>query len=100
MYLRLVAVCALAVSMLPAQTYTFLGSVNGATPSYPNGIIQATDGNFYGTTLARGANAQGVVFKAMPSGAVTTLYSFCALANCADGQNVRAGLVQGSDGYF
>ena len=54
MNLRLVALCALAVSMLPAQTYTFLGSVNGATPSYPNGIIRATDGNFYGTTFSRG----------------------------------------------
>jgi len=100
MYFRLAALCTLAVSILPAQTYTFLGSVSGATPSYPNGIIQATDGNFYGTTLAGGANGQGVVFKATPSGAVTTLYSFCSLANCADGQDVHAGLVQGSDGNF
>jgi uncharacterized protein (TIGR03437 family) len=100
MYLRLVALCVLAVSLLPAQTYTFLGSVDGATLSYPNAIIRATDGNFYGTTLAGGANGQGVVFKATPSGAVTTLYSFCALPNCADGQDVHAGLVQGSDGNF
>jgi hypothetical protein len=58
MYFRLAALCTLAVSILPAQTYTFLGSVSGATPSYPNGIIQATDGNFYGTTLAGGADGK------------------------------------------
>jgi len=35
-----------------------------------------------------------------PSGALTTLYSFCAETNCTDGACVYFGLVQGDDGNF
>jgi len=31
---------------------------------------------------------------------LTTIYSFCALSNCADGDTPRAGLIQGADGNF
>jgi uncharacterized repeat protein (TIGR03803 family) len=83
-----------------ATLYTFCSSgppcADGANP---NALIQGTDGNFYGTTQADGANNGGTVFQLTPTG-LTTLYSFCALANCADGANPRAGLVQASDGNF
>ena len=59
-----------------------------------------TDGNFYGTTEYGGANGDGTVFTITAGGALTTLYSFCAQANCADGYNPRADLVQGTDGNF
>src|SRR5579872_5847909 len=66
------------------------------------GLIQGKDGNFYGTTTDGGAHFQGgTVFKITPLGTLTTLYSFCALSNCADGFNpFKAPLVQGTDGNF
>ena len=58
--------------------------------------MQATDGNFYGTTAAGGANGNGTVFKITPSGTLTTLHSF----DGTDGSNPIAGLVQATDGNF
>jgi uncharacterized repeat protein (TIGR03803 family) len=63
-------------------------------------LIQATNGNFYGTTNGGGANATGTVFKITPGGTLTTLYSFCAQPNCTDGGNPYAGLVQATNGNF
>ena len=41
------------------------------------GLVQASDGNFYGTTLGGGANGgYGTVFKITPGGTLTTLHSF------------------------
>jgi uncharacterized repeat protein (TIGR03803 family) len=63
------------------------------------GLIQAKDGNFYGTTLGGGAHGgNGTVFKMTPAGMVTTIYSFCAMQNCPDGYSPYAALVQGADG--
>jgi uncharacterized repeat protein (TIGR03803 family) len=64
-------------------------------------LIQATDGNLYGTTEGGGANNAGTVFKITLDGALTTLYSFCSegtYPNCADGESPFAGLVQMGDG--
>jgi uncharacterized repeat protein (TIGR03803 family) len=72
--------------------------MDGANPY--SGLIQATDGNFYGTTFISGANGSGTVFKITPAGTLTTLYSFCAQTNCADGAYPYAALVQGTDGNF
>jgi uncharacterized repeat protein (TIGR03803 family) len=81
--------------------YTFCSQTNctdGANPAA--GLVQATDGNFYGTTYNGGASNSGTVFKITPTGALTTLYSFCSLTNCTDGANPAAGLMQASDGNF
>jgi uncharacterized repeat protein (TIGR03803 family) len=62
------------------------------------GLVQASDGNFYGTTEFGGTNNKGTVFKVTPSGLETPLYSFGSNAN-----DVAAGfspLVEGSDGSF
>jgi uncharacterized repeat protein (TIGR03803 family) len=72
----------------------------------PNGaLIQASDGNFYGTTMQGGPNngpncqyGCGTVFRITPEGKLTTLYSFCALANCADGASPEGALLQASNG--
>jgi uncharacterized repeat protein (TIGR03803 family) len=61
-------------------------------------VIQATDGNFYGTTVNGGAYAYGTVFKITPSGMLTTLYSFCTQSDCADGEEPYGGLIQATDG--
>jgi uncharacterized repeat protein (TIGR03803 family) len=57
-------------------------------------------GSLYGTTYIGGSNGYGTVFKVSPSGAFTTLYSFCSEGGCGDGKNPLAGLVQGTDGNF
>ena len=59
------------------------GCADGGNPYA--GLVQASDGNFYGTTFGRGANGYGTVFKITPAGALTSLYSFCSQQNCADG---------------
>lgn len=71
---------------------------DGWTPS--GSLVQASNGNFYGTTQFGGASDTGTVFEISPEGKLTTLYSFCAKKNCADGRAVYGGLVQGGDGDF
>ena len=82
--------------------YSFCAQSNCADGSYPNGLMQGTDGNFYGTTEESGANNNGTVFKITPSGTLTTLYTFCSEggAGCTDGAVPSSALVQGSDGNF
>jgi uncharacterized repeat protein (TIGR03803 family) len=83
------------------------GSVcaDGAGPSA--GLVQGSDGDFYGTTEDGGAGAScprhfgcGTVFKITPNAALTTLYSFCSQTDCTDGRNPKAGLILGTDGNF
>jgi uncharacterized repeat protein (TIGR03803 family) len=91
--------------MTPSGTltaiYTFCSNAftcpDGQTPS--NGALaQATNGDFYGTTTSGGANSYGTVFSITPSGTLTTLWSFCSLSNCPDGNSPTAGLVQATNG--
>jgi uncharacterized repeat protein (TIGR03803 family) len=64
------------------------------------GLVQATNGDFYGTTFEGGANGDGTVFKITPSGTLTTLYSFCSQSGCTDGYQAYAGLIQATNGSF
>ena len=64
------------------------------------GLVQATNGNFYGTTVYGGAFGGGTVFKITPGGTLTTLHSFCAKSKCTDGQSPIGGLIQAIDGNF
>ena len=61
------------------------------------GLVQGSDGNFYGTTPGGGISNTGTVFRVTPSGALTTLYGF---TGGTDGAAPFAGLVQGIDGNF
>jgi uncharacterized repeat protein (TIGR03803 family) len=74
------------------------GSGDGATPAF-GGLIQATDGNFYGTTAFGGANGTGAVIKVTPAGQESVLYSF-GVTGSGDGANPYAGVIQASDGNF
>jgi len=79
-------------------TYTFGVAPKGGY--YPiGGLIQAINGDLYGTTEYGGAG-DGTVFKITPSGALTTLYSFCAQSGCTDGEILGAGLIQATNGDF
>ncbi len=73
---------------------------DGSTPY--GGLIQATDGNFYGTTSDGGVgssgHARGTIFKITPGGTLTTLYNFCLQDNCSHGWYPVAGLIQATDG--
>jgi uncharacterized repeat protein (TIGR03803 family) len=69
--------------------------------NYPyGGLIQATDGHFYGTTFNGGVSRVGTVFKMTPQGKLTTLYSFCSQSSCTDGAAPYAALIQATDGNF
>ena len=62
------------------------------------GLIQADDGNFYGTTSDGGApDAHGTVYQITPAGTLTILHSF---ADSTDGDYPAGGVVQGRDGNF
>jgi uncharacterized repeat protein (TIGR03803 family) len=76
--------------------YSFSGPLDGEGLFY--GLVQGTDGNFYGTTDSGGANLLGTAFKITPTGSFTLLHSFSNSAD--DGTNPLAGLVQGADGNF
>lgn len=81
--------------------YRFCRQTNCADGDYPNGLVQARDGNFYGTTSGNvSAGPWGTVFEITPGGELTTIYTFCSQTNCTDGANPFAGLIQGSDGNF
>ncbi len=82
--------------------YSFCTATNCPDGFFPNaGLAQATDGNFYGATDRGGAHGNGgTIFKLSSTGKASTLYSFCALANCADGNAPNGGVVEGSDGNF
>jgi uncharacterized repeat protein (TIGR03803 family) len=79
---------------------------NGGNVSQP-ALIQATDGNLYGTTPYGGnttsgvnSNGWGTIFKITPTGALTTLYTFCQVSGCPDGGEPYGGLVQDTNGTF
>jgi uncharacterized repeat protein (TIGR03803 family) len=100
--------CLLEAIASPAQTFTILANFDLNNGAYPvASVVQGIDGNFYGTTSSGGANDGsacfdncGTVFRITPAGKLTTLYSFCSLANCADGAQPEASLVLGTDGNF
>jgi uncharacterized repeat protein (TIGR03803 family) len=80
--------------------YSF-GAVTGTDGQSPTGgLIQAGDGNLYGTTVMGGANGTGTVFTITPSGVETILYSFGAGPEPIDGKEPSSGLIQASDGNF
>jgi uncharacterized repeat protein (TIGR03803 family) len=68
-------------------------STDGANPIAA--LIQASDGNFYGTTGDGGANFRGTIFKITTSGTLTTLHAF----DGADG-SIPTALVQDTNGTF
>ena len=74
------------------------GCADGGAPEAA--LVEASNGNFYGTTSVGGANGLGTVFEITPAGKLTTLYSFCSESACADGSAPQAALIQGTDGNF
>jgi uncharacterized repeat protein (TIGR03803 family) len=78
---------------------------DGASPNA--GLLEGTDGNFYGLTPAGGAypsgNAGGTLFRITPAGVYTLVHSFCGIqiyAPCIDGGQPQGALILGRDGNF
>ncbi len=71
------------------------GNTNGYNPDA--GLMQGTDGSFYGTTGAGGkSGSYGTAYRVAANGTFTTL----ALFSGTNGTDPRGALVQGGDGYF
>ena len=82
--------------------YNFCSLPNCADGTYPyGGLIQASDGNFYGTTLGASAASEGTVYEFILPNTLNTLYGFCSQSQCADGAlPYGGGLLQATDGNF
>ncbi len=87
--------------------YNFCSKTNCTDGAYPVGVmVQATNGNFYGTTTNGGTSTFcgtdgcGTAFEITSAGVLTTLYNFCSKTNCTDGGAPESGLMQATDGNF
>jgi len=86
------AVCA------QAQTLTYAAIFDGINGGGPSTVIQAMDGNFYGTTSNGGASQLGNVFRVTPTGNITSICDFCSKSHCSDGKHPQTAPILGSDG--
>lgn len=82
--------------------YTFCPQLGCPDGELPSSLMQASDGNFYGTTqLGGGTNYKcgdscGTIFELTPAGKLTTVHKFIG----KDGGNPDSPPVQGIDGNF
>jgi uncharacterized repeat protein (TIGR03803 family) len=87
--------------MTPADKLTLLHSFTGSSDgSMPIGaLVQASDGNLYGTCYSGGANGTGTAFRITTKGVFTKIYDFAAEAAPGNiGYLPKAGLIQAADG--
>jgi uncharacterized repeat protein (TIGR03803 family) len=71
---------------------------SGTQGSAANGLTQAADNLFYGTTPRGGANGFGTIFNVTSSGSLTTLCSFTGTSGATPGQSAAGALYQAGDG--
>jgi uncharacterized repeat protein (TIGR03803 family) len=96
------AACGTVFKITAGSKLTTLHSFDGTDGADPyGGLVQATNGNFYGTASGGGSSGNciggcGTVFKIRPAGKLTTLHGFAG----ADGELPEAGLVQATNGNF
>jgi uncharacterized repeat protein (TIGR03803 family) len=103
----LVAVVMFAGVVVPAQAqtltllYNFQGPNQTNDGAYPLGLVQGTDGNLYGVTVAGGDQFDaGIFFKISTSGTEKTLCTFYDVGACRNAQSPSANLVLGTSGSF
>ena len=73
-----------------------LSGINGSAPVAP--VMEASDGNLYGTTYAGGISNAGTVFKLSRDGSnFSVLHHF---TGGADSANLSGSVIEGSDGYL
>jgi uncharacterized repeat protein (TIGR03803 family) len=74
--------------------HNFAGNGGGFYPCA--GLVQASDGNFYGTTHSGGMVSAGTIFRVTPQGQYTVLYEF----NGTKGKFPLVTLTQHTNGIF
>ncbi|MES2921370.1 MAG: choice-of-anchor tandem repeat GloVer-containing protein [Verrucomicrobiota bacterium] len=76
-----------------ATAVASLAGLPGMDSCFPDGLMQASDGNFYGSTYYGGSKGAGTIYKATPAGMVTLLAEFGQ-------ENIRpaGSLIEGADG--
>ena len=91
------------LSNLRNFTTTRYNFYNGDGDHPSTGLIQTSDGNFFGSTDIGGSGGQGTIFKLTPTGDLITLYNFSAVnghdAN-SDGAALSGGIIRATDGNF
>ena len=91
-------------ALTPLHVFCAQTCADGAVP-YAS-LIQANNGDLYGTTLQGGKRSgsahdgSGTVFKITTGGDLTTLHNFCAQSGCPDGSMPIGALIQASDAEF
>jgi uncharacterized repeat protein (TIGR03803 family) len=95
--------CGAVFEISPGGTLTTVDSFDKSDGYYPAArLIQASNGNFYGTTVYGGApgpcymSSCGTIFSITSGGTLTTLHSF----DDTDGEYPGGGLVQVTNGTF
>ncbi|HEY3662889.1 MAG TPA: choice-of-anchor tandem repeat GloVer-containing protein [Chthoniobacterales bacterium] len=76
--------------------HSFVGGAGNTGDRPYDGLLQGSDGNFYGTTEYGGTAELGTVFKITPAGDYTVLVNFTG----PNGEQPFASLIQASDGNF
>src|ERR1035438_6545556 len=84
----------LTLGSAPVTLHSFDGT-DGATPD--SALVQASDGNLYGTTACGGTNGAGTIYQITPAGVFTSLYSFTGSPALGGGPS---GLLQATNGTF
>ena len=83
-----------------AQTINFnlIGSFDGTNGAQTRvGLVEGTNGDFYGLGYSGGSNDLGTVFELAPGGPVTNLYDFSGGSSSA---YPYSPLLLGQDGYL
>lgn len=75
--------------------YRFCSVMNCTDGYQPVSLLEASDGNLYGTSYGGGTDLGGTIFQLTLSGNLTTLYSF----SLTDGR-APIGIIQDTDGNF
>ena len=95
-----VFILAMTLAAFAQSTFSTMVHFNGYNGEFPTAsMIQANDGNFYGTTYYGGKDGYGTVYQLTPYGVPrynqSVIYSF---KSHSDGANPYGSLLQGSDG--
>src|SRR5215469_18855396 len=87
----MVLAAATAQAATPIELHAFPGP-----DFFPNGLVQGTNGNFYGTMHQTGPGSNGGIFELSTNGTVTILATFGG----TNGADPKSRMILASDGNF